>query len=38
MGIEPTWDFVEPHAGFEDHDMHQSCKHLHNKDLRIFLA
>jgi hypothetical protein len=19
MGIEPTWNFVEPHAGFEDH-------------------
>ena len=23
MGIEPTWDFVEPHAGFEDQDRHQ---------------
>jgi|GEM_PF-1952190 hypothetical protein len=20
MGIEPTWDFVEPHAGFEDQE------------------
>ncbi len=23
MGIEPTWDFVEPHAGFEDQERHQ---------------
>lgn len=28
MGIEPTWDFVEPHAGFEDQDRHQPGKHL----------
>lgn len=20
MGIEPTWDFVEPHTGFEDQE------------------
>ena len=29
MGIEPTWGLFEPHAGFEDHDRHQPCKHLH---------
>ena len=23
MGIEPTWDFVEPHHGFEDQTLHQ---------------
>jgi hypothetical protein len=23
MGIEPTWDFVEPHTGFEDQERHQ---------------
>ena len=23
MGIEPTWDFVEFHAGFEDQTLHQ---------------
>ncbi len=30
MGIEPTWDFVEPHAGFEDQERHQAAPHLHN--------
>ena len=29
MGIEPTWDFVEPHAGFEDQERHQAALHLH---------
>ena len=29
MGIEPTWDFVEPHAGFEDQERHQVAPHLH---------
>ena len=28
MGIEPTWDFVEPHAGFEDQERHQVAPHL----------
>jgi len=28
MGIEPTWDFVEPHAGFEDQERHQAAAHL----------
>jgi hypothetical protein len=23
MGIEPTWNFVEPHTGFEDQAKHQ---------------
>ena len=34
MGIEPTWDFVEPHAGFEDQERHQAAPHLHNGSLR----
>ena len=29
MGIEPTWDFVEPHTGFEDQERHQVALHLH---------
>jgi hypothetical protein len=28
MGIEPTWDLVEPHAGFEDRERHQAALHL----------
>ncbi len=28
MGIEPTWDFVEFHAGFEDQERHQAALHL----------
>jgi hypothetical protein len=28
MGIEPTWNFVEPHAGFEDQERHQVALHL----------
>lgn len=28
MGIEPTWDFVEPHHGFEDQERHQVATHL----------
>ena len=34
MGIEPTWDFVEPHAGFEDQERHQVALHLHTGSLR----
>ena len=27
MGIEPTWDFIRPHAGFEVQGIHQaSCR------------
>ncbi len=37
MGIEPTWDFVEPHHGFEDQDTHQQCKRLHIMDLRLMI-
>ena len=37
MGIEPTWDFVEPHAGFEDQDRHQPGKRFRVKDLAIVL-
>ena len=33
MGIEPTWDFVEPHAGFEDQERHQVAPHLHTKSM-----
>lgn len=29
MGIEPTWDLVESHAGFEDQERHQVALHLH---------
>jgi len=28
MGIEPTRDFVEPRAGFEDQERHQAAAHL----------
>ena len=28
MGIEPTWDFVEPHHGFEDQERHQVALRL----------
>ncbi len=28
MGIEPTWDLVESHAGFEDQERHQVAPHL----------
>ena len=35
MGIEPTWDFVEPHAGFEDQRMHQQSNHLHINELQL---
>ena len=34
MGIEPTWDFVEPHTGFEDQERHQAAPHLHTGLLR----
>ena len=32
MGIEPTWDFVEPHTGFEDQERHQVAPHLRAKN------
>ena len=28
MGIEPTWNFVEPHHGFEDQERHQVALRL----------
>ena len=28
MGIEPTWDLIEPHTGFEDQERHQAASHL----------
>ena len=28
MGIEPTWDLVEPHTGFEDQERHQAALRL----------
>ena len=34
MGIEPTWDFVEPHTGFEDQERHQVAPHLHPASAR----
>jgi hypothetical protein len=37
MGIEPTWDFVEPHTGFEDQERHQVAPHLHSGWMRISL-
>ena len=38
MGIEPTWDFVEPHTGFEDQERHQAALHLHVPKPRIAKA
>ena len=32
MGIEPTWNFVESHTGFEDQERHQIALHLRNED------
>ena len=29
MGIEPTWDLLKPHTGFEDQERHQAACHLH---------
>ena len=34
MGIEPTWDFVEPHTGFEDQERHQVALHLRDGAIR----
>ena len=34
MGIEPTWDFVEPHNSFEDCERHQVACHLRDGILR----
>ena len=36
MGIEPTWDFVEPHTGFEDQERHQVARHLQSAELCCF--
>ena len=33
MGIEPTWDFVEPHHGFEDQERHQVALRLPNTSI-----
>jgi hypothetical protein len=38
MGIEPTWDFVEPHAGFEDQERHQAALHLHLPESETAIA
>lgn len=38
MGIEPTWDFVEPHAGFEDQERHQAALHLHQPQAESEIA
>ncbi len=37
MGIEPTWDFVESHAGFEDQERHQIALRLPNKLIRLIV-
>jgi hypothetical protein len=34
MGIEPTWDFVEPHHGFEDQERHQVALRLRENEPR----
>ena len=34
MGIEPTWDFVEPHHGFEDQERHQVALRLRDDEPR----
>ena len=34
MGIEPTWDFVEPHHGFEDQERHQVALRLQGEEPR----
>ncbi len=34
MGIEPTWDFVEPHHGFEDQERHQVALRLREDEAR----
>jgi len=34
MGIEPTWDFVEPHHGFEDQERHQVALRLRDNEAR----
>ena len=34
MGIEPTWDLIEPHAGFEDQERHQVAPHLRARPFR----
>jgi hypothetical protein len=34
MGIEPTWNFVEPHHGFEDQERHQVALRLQAQGTR----
>ena len=34
MGIEPTWNFVEPHHGFEDQERHQVALRPHGDEPR----
>ncbi len=34
MGIEPTWNFVEPHHGFEDQERHQVALRLRHNGTR----
>jgi hypothetical protein len=34
MGIEPTWNFVEPHHGFEDQERHQVALRLRENEAR----
>ncbi len=31
MGIEPTWDWLKPHTGFEDQERHQAASHLQHR-------
>ncbi len=38
MGIEPTWNFVESHAGFEDQERHQVALRLRKRRPSKFLA
>src|ERR1035437_5159131 len=34
MGIEPSWEFVEPHHGFEDLERHQVALRLQGNKAR----
>jgi hypothetical protein len=38
MGIEPTWDFVEPHHGFEDQERHQVALRLPNNSTCLSIS
>ncbi len=37
MGIEPTWDLVEPHAGFEDQERHQVAFRLRGEIISLHI-